>query len=56
MTPHRGTTMANEVNQKQLYRECGAILESISQLNESAQFYEKGQQFERAVAVYIKVS
>eukprot|EP00043_Microstomoeca_roanoka_P010106 m.96337 g.96337 ORF g.96337 m.96337 type:complete len:1381 (-) comp14788_c0_seq1:232-4374(-) len=50
----QGISLANELNQKSLYRECGQALEEINQLNEAAEMYERGGQHDKAAAIFIK--
>ncbi len=49
-----GLRFATELNNRQLYRDIGSILENMNQLVEAAGMYEKGEQFEKAASVFIK--
>jgi WD repeat-containing protein 19 len=49
----RGMRLATESQDKQLCRECGAILESMKQYADAAILYEKGEQYEKAVQIFI---
>lgn len=49
-----GINVAIELNNSGLFKECAEILESKKQLAESANFYEKAQNFEKASLCYIK--
>ena len=51
----RGMRLAQESNDKQLCRECGAILESMKQFTDAAQLYERGEQYEKAAQIYVMV-
>lgn len=50
-----GITIANEINNKQLFKECAEILESKKQLGDAAALYEKAQSFDKAASNYIKL-
>lgn len=50
----KGIGMALTANDKQLFRDSGAILESMKQMQEAAMLYEKGQQYDKAVAIYLQ--
>uniref|UniRef100_A0A061RSU0 Wd repeat-containing protein 19 n=2 Tax=Tetraselmis sp. GSL018 TaxID=582737 RepID=A0A061RSU0_9CHLO len=41
-------------NNPSLCRECGSILESMNQLQDAAEMYEKGGLFEKAASIYIQ--
>lgn len=49
-----GVNLANELNQKQLYRDCATILEALGQLPEAATMFEKGEQYDKAASIYIR--
>jgi WD repeat-containing protein 19 len=50
----KGISMALSMNDKLLFRECGAILESMKQFQEAAMLYEKGQLFDKAVGIHLQ--
>ncbi|KAG8453594.1 hypothetical protein GDO86_000286, partial [Hymenochirus boettgeri] len=50
----RGVNQALKHASRILKKDCGAILESMKQLSEAAQLYEKGQYFDKAASVYIR--
>jgi WD repeat-containing protein 19 len=53
----QGIRIANELNDRQLYQECGDILESQKQPNlyqEAVELHIKGEQYERAAVIYTK--
>ncbi|KAG5897933.1 hypothetical protein JTB14_014047 [Gonioctena quinquepunctata] len=50
-----GMSIAVELDNKQLSKECAEILDRKKQLAEAAQLYEKCQQFEKAASNYIKL-
>uniref|UniRef100_A0A6I8R870 WD repeat-containing protein 19 n=1 Tax=Xenopus tropicalis TaxID=8364 RepID=A0A6I8R870_XENTR len=50
----RGVNQALKHPSRSLKKDCGAILESMKQLTEAAQLYEKGQYFDKAASVYIR--
>lgn len=45
---------AHQLNDKQLFRDCGNILQSMKQYTEAAVFFEKGQQYDKAVTIYLQ--
>lgn len=49
-----GIRIANELEDKKLYEECGEILEQQKQYTEAAAMHLKGEQYERAAYVYTK--
>ncbi|XP_069600695.1 WD repeat-containing protein 19 [Ranitomeya imitator] len=50
----RGVNQALKHPSRLLKKDCGAILESMKQLSEAAQLYEKGQYYDKAASVYIR--
>ncbi|XP_043918872.1 WD repeat-containing protein 19 [Protopterus annectens] len=50
----RGVNQAIKHPSRLLKKDCGAILESMKQLSEAAQLYEKGQYYDKAASVYIR--
>lgn len=50
-----GINLALELNQRQLLKDCADILENKKQSQEAAILYEKGQYFDKAAVVYIKL-
>eukprot|EP00735_Rhodelphis_limneticus_P002837 TRINITY_DN1387_c0_g1::TRINITY_DN1387_c0_g1_i1::g.20098::m.20098 TRINITY_DN1387_c0_g1::TRINITY_DN1387_c0_g1_i1::g.20098 ORF type:complete len:1400 (-),score=364.31,sp/Q3UGF1/WDR19_MOUSE/44.20/0.0,IKI3/PF04762.7/0.00012,IKI3/PF04762.7/2.2,WD40/PF00400.27/1e+02,WD40/PF00400.27/1e+03,WD40/PF00400.27/0.025,WD40/PF00400.27/2.4e+03,eIF2A/PF08662.6/0.00032,Clathrin/PF00637.15/1.4e+03,Clathrin/PF00637.15/8.4e+02,Clathrin/PF00637.15/0.11,Clathrin/PF00637.15/0.91,Clathrin/PF00637.15/51,Clathrin/PF00637.15 len=50
----RGMKLAVESGSRQLCRECAAILESLKQFQDAAALYQKGEMYEKAVAIYIQ--
>lgn len=50
-----GLNLAAELNLRQIWRDCAAILQAMGQMNEAAQSYEKGDQPDKAAAMYIKM-
>lgn len=50
----RGVTMATKMPNRMLKKDCAAILESMKQLPEAAQLYEKGEYWDKAASVYIR--
>lgn len=50
-----GYSMAMELQNPALFKECAEILEAKKQLPEAAFFYEKSQNYERAATNYIKL-
>ncbi|XP_023012404.2 intraflagellar transport protein Oseg6 isoform X1 [Leptinotarsa decemlineata] len=50
-----GMSIAIELDDKQLLKECAEILDKKKQLSEAAQLYERCQQFEKAASNYIKL-
>ncbi len=51
----RGVELALKLPNKNVKRECGAILEGIRQYMEAGNLYEKGESWDKAALVYIKV-
>ncbi len=50
----RGVELALKLPNKNVKRECGAILEGIRQYMEAGNLYEKGESWDKAALVYIK--
>jgi WD repeat-containing protein 19 len=50
----QGIRMANDLEDKQLYADCGEILEQQKQYSEAATMYVKGEQYEKAAIIYTK--
>jgi WD repeat-containing protein 19 len=50
----RGIRLANELDDKQLFVDCGGILEGQKQYSEAASMYLKGLQYEKAALIYTK--
>ncbi len=50
----QGVRMANELDDKQLFSECGNILEQQKQYSEAAAMFVKGLQYEKAALIYTK--
>lgn len=50
----KGVELALKLQNKQVKRECAAILEGIRQYNEAGALYERGESYDRAAQVYIK--
>ncbi len=50
----QGIRMANELDDKTLFLECGNILEQQKQYSESASMYVKAKHFEKAAQIYIQ--
>nr|XP_039264721.1 WD repeat-containing protein 19-like [Styela clava] len=50
----RGVTQAKKSGNRQLKKECAAILESMRQFPEAAELYEEAEFYEKATAVYIR--
>eukprot|EP00912_Choanoflagellata_sp_UC4_P001161 UC4_evm1s724 len=51
----KGIQSAIAIGSKNLFKDCGSILESLNQLNEAADMFEKAHCLERACAVYTRV-
>lgn len=49
-----GIRLANELDDSQLYIDCGDLLEQQKQYSEAASLYQKAQQFEKVAQMYIK--
>ena len=49
----RGISMAGESGDKQLCRECAAILESMKQFNDAATLYRKAEMWDKAVSILL---
>ncbi|CAD7939338.1 unnamed protein product [Amoebophrya sp. A120] len=49
-----GIRLAREVGNMNLYKECGALLESIKHNVEAGQMYEKAENYEKAAMLYIQ--
>eukprot|EP01137_Pigoraptor_chileana_P005155 Opistho-2@47869 len=49
----RGIRLATELDNRQLYRDCGSALEAMKQFSEAGTMFEKGRFFDRAVQVYL---
>ena len=50
----RGVAMAQNSGDKQLCRDCGAILAGLRQYSDAAGLYELGEQYDKAVDIYIQ--
>jgi WD repeat-containing protein 19 len=50
----QGIRLANELDDKQLFVDCGSILEQQKQYSEAASMYMKGLQYEKAALIYTK--
>lgn len=50
----QGIRLANELADKDLFIDCGDILEAHKQYSEAASMYIKGEQFEKAAFIYTK--
>jgi WD repeat-containing protein 19 len=50
----KGISMAIAAADKQVFRDCGAILEGMKQFQEAAMLYEKGQQYDKAAGIYLQ--
>ena len=50
----QGIRLANELDDKQLFVDCGGILELQKQYSEAASMYMKGLQYEKAALIYTK--
>ena len=50
----KGIRMANELDDAQLFLECGRILERQKQYQEAASMFVKAEQFEQAASIYVK--
>jgi WD repeat-containing protein 19 len=50
----QGIRMANDLDDKQLFADCGEILEQQKQYTDATEMYVKGEQFERAAVIYTK--
>lgn len=50
----QGIRIANEMNDKQLFQECGEVLEQSKHYNEAVTMLIKGEQYEKAAYVYTK--
>jgi len=50
----QGIRQANELDDIQLFIECGTILENAKQYSEAASMYIKGKQYEKAALIYTK--
>ena len=51
----KGIKIACQINKKNLFKECGAILESMKQNAEAASIYEKGGFYDKAAQIYISM-
>lgn len=51
----RGTQLAQELNDKALFRECAALLDQMNQFADSAVMYEAAGQPDKAASMYIKM-
>ena len=51
----QGIRLANELEDKVLFEDCGDILEQQKQFSEAASIYLKAQNYERAGLIFIKV-
>jgi len=51
----QGLRLANEIDEKTLYEDCGDILDFQKQYSEAAAVYIKAGNYERAGHIYIKV-
>eukprot|EP00940_MAST-03C_sp_MAST-3C-sp2_P000948 g948.t1 len=49
----RGKQLAIELRSRDVFCQCGEVLEGMNQLDEAAQFYELGKDFEKAASIYI---
>lgn len=50
----QGMRLALDVNDQELYNECGDILEQQKQYSEAANFYEKAKKFDKVALMYTK--
>ncbi|XP_065175677.1 WD repeat-containing protein 19-like [Sycon ciliatum] len=50
----KGTSMANEVGDAKLYKECASILEGMKLFAEAALFYEQAEVWEKSVTFYLR--
>jgi len=50
----RGRQLALDSDNLQLCRECAGILEGMNQLQDAAELYERGGQYEKAASIYIQ--
>jgi WD repeat-containing protein 19 len=51
----QGMDLAEELNSRQLWRDCGSILQSMDHLSEAAKAYSSGEQYDKAATMFIKL-
>jgi hypothetical protein len=49
-----GLKLANELNNRQLYRDLGTMLETAGQLDDAAAMFVSGEQHDKAALIYIR--
>lgn len=51
----QGLELAEKLNSRQLWRDCGAILQGMDHLSEAAKAYSSGHEYDKAAAMFIKL-